>query len=111
LLKLNASGFSTMTQSPHARHASVREHGGTSKGVPRAVIARSLRSYGRHSRKSSYSFVTIRKLLTRCGARMPLMGAEYRRVASRGALLARAQSELAACDPEGFEAIGITTTA
>src|SRR5262249_9961023 len=25
LLKLNASGFSTMTQSPHARHASVRE--------------------------------------------------------------------------------------
>jgi len=58
-----------------------------------------------------YSFVTIRKLLTRCGARMPLMGAEYRRVASRGALLARAQSELAACDPEGFESIGITTTA
>src|SRR5262249_46125009 len=38
---------------------------------------------------------------------MPLTGAEYRRVASRGALLARAQSELAACDPEGFEAIGI----
>src|SRR6516165_2651404 len=31
LLKLNASGFSTMTQSPHARHASVREHGGTVK--------------------------------------------------------------------------------
>ena len=60
---------------------------------------------------SRYRFVTIRKLLTRCGARMPLMGAEYRRVASRGALLARAQSELAACDPEGFEAIGITTTA
>src|SRR5262245_26287179 len=25
LLKLNASGFSTMTQTPHARHASVRE--------------------------------------------------------------------------------------
>src|SRR5215813_6207098 len=70
------------------------------------MAARSLRSYGRHSRKSSYSFVTIRKLLTRCGARMPLMGAEYRRVASRGALLARAQSELAACDPEGFEATG-----
>src|SRR6516162_11554779 len=76
-----------------------------------AMAARSLRGYGRHSRKSSYSFVTIRKLLTRCGARMPLMGAEYRRVASRGALLARAQSELAACDPEGFESIGITTTA
>jgi len=38
---------------------------------------------------------------------MPLTGAEYRRVASRGALLARAQSELAACDPEGFEAVGI----
>src|SRR5262249_17411208 len=34
----------------------------------------------RHSRKSSYSFVTIRKLLTRCGARMPLTAAEYRRV-------------------------------
>jgi hypothetical protein len=52
------------------------------------MAARSLRSYGRHSRKSSYSFVTIRKLLTRCGARMPLTGVEYRRVASRGALLA-----------------------
>src|SRR5215467_14290060 len=32
----------------------------------------SLRGYVRHSRKSSYSFVTIRKLLTRCGVRMPL---------------------------------------
>jgi hypothetical protein len=54
--------------------------------------------------------VTIRNLLTRCGARMPLTGAEYRRVVvSRG--IARAQSELAACDLEGFEAIGITTTA
>jgi hypothetical protein len=31
-----------------------------------------------YSRKSSYSFVTIRKLLTRCGARMPLTGAKYR---------------------------------
>src|SRR5215813_9773411 len=37
-----------------------------------ATAARSLRGYGRRSRKSSYSFVTIRKLLTRCGARMPL---------------------------------------
>jgi hypothetical protein len=63
-----------------------------------------------YSRKSRYSFVTIRKLLTQCGAGMPLMGAEYRRVlVSRG--IARAQSELAACDTEGFEAIGITTTA
>jgi hypothetical protein len=35
--------------------------------------------YVRHSRKSSYSFVTIRKLLTTCGARMPLRGGEYRR--------------------------------
>src|SRR5215471_345616 len=62
------------------------------------MAARSLRSYGRHSRKSSYSFVTIRKLLTRCGATMPLTGAEYRRVVvSRG--IARAQRELAACDP------------
>jgi len=41
---------------------------------------------------------------------MPLMGAEHRRVVvSRG--IARAQSELAACDPEGFESIGITTAA
>jgi len=54
--------------------------------------------------------VTIRNLLTRCGAQMPLTGAEYRLVVvSRG--IARAQSELAARDPEGFEAIGITTTA
>ena len=37
-----------------------------------------LEGYGRHSRKYSYGFVTIRKLLTRCGARMPLTGAEYR---------------------------------
>ena len=43
-----------------------------------AMAARSLRGYVRHSRKSSYSFVTIRKLLTTCGARMPLTGAEYR---------------------------------
>jgi hypothetical protein len=37
-----------------------------------AMAARSLRGYVRHSRKSSYSFVTIRQLLTPCGARMPL---------------------------------------
>ena len=43
-----------------------------------ATAARSLGGYVRHSRKSSYRFVTIRKLLTRCGARMPLTGAEYR---------------------------------
>ena len=42
--------------------------------------------------------MTIRKLLTRCGATLPLTGAEYRRVVvSRG--IARAQSQLAACDP------------
>jgi hypothetical protein len=39
---------------------------------PVATAARSLGGYGRHSRKYSYSFVTIRQLLTRCGARMPL---------------------------------------
>src|SRR5215472_7201765 len=39
-----------------------------------ATAPRSLGGYGRHSRKSSYSFVTIRQLLTRCGARMPLRG-------------------------------------
>src|SRR5215831_18006795 len=62
------------------------------------MAARSLRGYVRHSRKSSYSFATIRKWLTRCGATMPLTGAEYRRViVSRG--IARAQRELAACDP------------
>jgi len=42
------------------------------------MAARSLRGYARHSRKSSYSFVTIRKLRTRSGAKMPLAGAEYR---------------------------------
>src|SRR5215813_7661494 len=92
LLKLNASGFSTMTQSPHARYASVRERrdGSGLKAGRFAMAARSLEGYGRHSRKSSYSFVTIRKLLTGCGARMPLTGAEYRRVVvSRG--IARAQ--------------------
>jgi hypothetical protein len=36
------------------------------------MAARSLRGYARHIRKSSYSFVTIRTLLTRGGARMPL---------------------------------------
>jgi hypothetical protein len=48
-----------------------------------------------------YSFVTILKLLTRCGARMPLTGVEYRRVASRGALLAfvRAHRERLAAQP------------
>jgi len=35
-------------------------------------VCQALRGYVRHSRKSSYSFVTIRTLLTRCGARMPL---------------------------------------
>jgi hypothetical protein len=56
------------------------------------MAARSLRSYGRHSRKSSYSFVTIRKLLTRCGARMLLTGAEYRelRLAGHCSLVPRA---------------------
>jgi len=39
---------------------------------PVATAARSLGGYGRDSRKYSYSFVTIRQLLTRCGARMPL---------------------------------------
>ena len=45
--------------------------------------------------------MTILKLLTRCGARMPLTGAEYRRVASRGALLAfvRARRERLAAQP------------
>src|SRR5215469_87393 len=32
LLKSNASGVSTMTQSPHARHASVRERADAQKG-------------------------------------------------------------------------------
>src|SRR5215471_10553048 len=44
LLKLNASGFSTMTQSPHARHARCENTEGRSKGVPRCsgLRARSL---------------------------------------------------------------------
>ena len=68
---------------------------------PVALRQRLLRGYGRHSRKYSYSFVTIRQSLTRCGARMPLTGAEYRRVASRGALLAfvRAHRERLAAQP------------
>src|SRR5437870_3030382 len=33
LLKLNASGASTMTQSPHARHASVRERRDAQRGA------------------------------------------------------------------------------
>src|ERR1700730_1821760 len=33
LLKSNASGFSTMTQTPHARHASVRERRGAQNGA------------------------------------------------------------------------------
>jgi hypothetical protein len=33
-----------------------------------ATAARSLGGYARHIRKSIHSFVTIRKLLTRCGA-------------------------------------------
>jgi hypothetical protein len=40
-----------------------------------ATAARLLGGYGRYSRKYSYSFVTIRQLLTRCGAKMPLADA------------------------------------
>src|SRR5262249_40008680 len=44
LLKSNASKFSTITQTPHARHASVRERRGARKGVLRSsgLKARSL---------------------------------------------------------------------
>jgi hypothetical protein len=34
-----------------------------------ATAARSLGGYARHTQKSTYSFVTIRKLLTRCRVR------------------------------------------
>src|SRR5262249_22839477 len=52
LLKLNASGFSTMTQTPHASHASVRE-GRTLKGVLRCsgLKARSLCDGGSITRR------------------------------------------------------------
>src|SRR5215813_6819157 len=39
LLKSNASGFSTMTQTPHARHASVRERRDAQKGPVMKWIA------------------------------------------------------------------------
>src|SRR5262249_23964207 len=59
LLKLNASGFSTMTQTPHARYASVRERRdaqGSCDAVDWrlgrfALAARSLTGYARHGWK------------------------------------------------------------
>src|SRR5262249_20365874 len=73
LLKSNASGFSTIPQTLRPTCFSARAEGRSKGSCDEvdcrpgrfATAARSLGGYAGHSRKYSYSFVTIRRLLSR----------------------------------------------
>jgi hypothetical protein len=87
LLNSNASGFSTMTQTPHARDASVRERTDTQKGPVMQWIAGSvaLRQRLDHLEATSATVGSRATVLSpcancsHCGVTMPLTSAEYRR--------------------------------
>src|SRR5215467_3380191 len=83
LLKSNASGFSTMTQTPHARYASVRERrdaqGPAMQWIEGSVALRWRLDHKQATRATVGSRATVlSRSVRRCGARVPLTSAEYR---------------------------------